>query len=161
MPFFQDLVTKAKTLGSARAGFCAGLARMGLWGKLRELARGAARKLLEKIPEDRRRLFLISTGGVFAAVLLACVAAALLMKKPAAASPGGSVPLQSVVIPPEEMFLPDEPDFIPGVLLERERRAAWTAEDAAAYWQDPLKNGEEQWRNRVEAAVDELLERVP
>ena len=64
-------------------------------------------------------------------------------------------------IPIQELFLPDEPDYIPGVLLEREQRTSWTAEDAEEFWQDPLIFGEEQWREKIEAAIDEYLERVP
>jgi hypothetical protein len=67
-----------------------------------------------------------------------------------------------IAIPPEEIFLPEEPDFIPGVLLERERRTNWTEQDAAEYWQDPLKYGEEQWREKIEKTIiEEILERVP
>ncbi|MDR2370953.1 MAG: hypothetical protein LBD71_05705 [Treponema sp.] len=65
------------------------------------------------------------------------------------------------LIPPEELFLGEEPDFIPPVILEREPRRAWTGEDAAPFWRDPLKRGEEPWRERIESAVDELLEGVP
>ena len=64
-------------------------------------------------------------------------------------------------IPPEDLFLPDEPDYIPGVLLEREQKIVWTAEDAKEHWQDPLKFGEEEWRQKIEASIDEILERVP
>jgi hypothetical protein len=64
-------------------------------------------------------------------------------------------------IPPEELFLPEEPDFLPGVILEREQRDAWTAEDAEPYWYNPLEQGEEEWRERVEQVIDGLLERVP
>ena len=64
-------------------------------------------------------------------------------------------------IPADELFFPDEPDYIPGVILERDRREHWTTEEASEYWQDPLKFGEEQWRERIEAAIDEYLERVP
>jgi len=67
----------------------------------------------------------------------------------------------SRAIPAEELFLDDEPDFLPGVLLERERRTSWTEEDAAEYWQDPLKLGEQGWRDKIESAIDEYLERVP
>jgi hypothetical protein len=63
-------------------------------------------------------------------------------------------------IPAEELFLPDEPDYLPGVLLERDRRSGWTYQDAEEYWQDPLMFGEEQWREKIEAAIDELLENV-
>jgi hypothetical protein len=29
------------------------------------------------------------------------------------------------------------------------------------FWQDPLKNGEEQWREKIESSIDDYLERVP
>lgn len=61
----------------------------------------------------------------------------------------------------DDLFLPDEPDYVPGVLLEREQRAVWTIEDAAEHWQDPLKFGEEHWREKIETSIDELLERIP
>ncbi|MDR0323879.1 MAG: hypothetical protein LBI12_05475 [Treponema sp.] len=66
-----------------------------------------------------------------------------------------------IAIPAEELFLPDEPDFLPEVLLEREKRSSWTEQDAGEFWQDPVRFGEEQWRNKIEAAIDEFLERVP
>lgn len=65
------------------------------------------------------------------------------------------------LIPPEELFLPDEPDFVPGVIPGREQRAEWTAEDAEPWWQNPLAGGEEQWRARIERMVDEIMESVP
>jgi hypothetical protein len=64
-------------------------------------------------------------------------------------------------IPPEELFLPDEPDFLPGVIPEREGRDLWTAEDAEPYWYNPLERGEEVWRNRIRTALDEFLEHIP
>jgi len=64
-------------------------------------------------------------------------------------------------IPVEAVFLPDEPDFLPGVLLEREQRSSWTEDDALEHWQDPLRFGEESWREKIETAIDEFLERVP
>jgi hypothetical protein len=70
-------------------------------------------------------------------------------------------PRINLAIPAEELFLPDEPDFLPAILLERERRSSWTEQDAAEYWQDPLKSGEEQWREKIESAIDEFLERIP
>jgi hypothetical protein len=66
-----------------------------------------------------------------------------------------------VPVPPDEIFLPDEPDFVPGVILDREKRTVWTEKDALEYWRDPLKEGEEQWREKIETEVDKYLERVP
>jgi hypothetical protein len=67
----------------------------------------------------------------------------------------------NVAIPAENLFLPDEPDFIPGVLLERERLSRWTEEGAAGYWQNPLVSGEEQWRRKIEITIYEFLEHIP
>lgn len=115
---------------------------------------------------------IICAGGAAALVALAVVVMVVLVKngdreKTAAADSaerslaGEGARFRGPPVPPEEWFLPDEPDFVPGVLLERERRSGWAAADAAPHWQDPLKNGEEPWRERVETAIDELLERVP
>lgn len=168
MSFFRNLTARIKTFVFVVTGF---------WGKFREAAQGAVQNILSKIPEKKRRLLVICAGGGLAVLALAFVFAAPLTKntseapppageRPAEYTAGRSAPPETgsparVVIPPEELFLPDEPDFVPGVLLGRERRTSWTAEDAALYWQDPLKNGEERWRERLEEAVDEVLERVP
>ncbi|MDR0321420.1 MAG: hypothetical protein LBI28_07935 [Treponema sp.] len=111
-------------------------------------------------PEQKRRLALVSTA-VFSLILTISVIVSVKgsggEKKPE--GPGRLT--ISAPIPAEDLFLPDEPDYIPGVLLEREQRTVWTEEDAAEHWQDPLKFGEGQWRDKIEEAIDELLERVP
>jgi hypothetical protein len=63
--------------------------------------------------------------------------------------------------PQEEFFLPDEPDFLPEVLLEQEPRPWWTAEDVRPFWRDPMDEDPEMWRKRIEMAIDELLKGVP
>jgi hypothetical protein len=110
--------------------------------------------------EDKRRLVLICTA-VFAVLLTFSVIISI--KKPEKKD----IPVKTdrsrynVAIPADELFLPEEPDFLPGVLLERERRTSWTEQDAGIYWLDPLRSGEEQWREKIETAIDEFLERVP
>jgi hypothetical protein len=110
--------------------------------------------------EGKRKLVLVCTA-CFAAVLVLSVL--LSLDRPAKKDRLAAPDRQNyrIVIPAEEIFLPDEPDFLPGVLLGREQRTEWTEEDAQEYWQDPLKFGEEQWREKIEAAIDEYLERVP
>jgi hypothetical protein len=63
-------------------------------------------------------------------------------------------------VPREEFFSPGEPDFLPPVLLYREQKERWTAEDAAPFWTDPATI-DDNWRNKVEEYVEKLLESVP
>jgi predicted nucleic acid-binding Zn ribbon protein len=110
--------------------------------------------------KKKRQVILICTA-VFAALLVLSVL--LSFKKPEKNKrPDDQYSLNfQIPIPPDEIFLSDEPDFVPGVILERERRTAWTEQDALEYWQDPLKEGEEQWRENIETEIDKYLERVP
>ncbi|MDR3139121.1 MAG: hypothetical protein LBT95_05545 [Treponema sp.] len=62
-------------------------------------------------------------------------------------------------IRPEELFLPEEPDFLPEFIPDREP-GPWTAEDARSFWTDPSKDAE-LWRRRTETVIDELLEQIP
>jgi len=109
--------------------------------------------------EQKRNIILIGTA-VFAVLLTFSVIMSMVNR---AAKKRHKEPERTnvrVVIPSEELFLPDEPDFLPGVILDRGKRSIWSEQDAAEYWQDPLREGEEQWREKIEAAIDELLERV-
>ena len=124
--------------------------------------RGRQPDSLFAMPPAERRIILILAIGIPVIVLLVIFGASMLSKngsvKPGA-SPAGSVMTQR--IPAEELFLPDEPDFVPGVILEREKRTQWTADDAMPWWQDPLKDGEQEWRDQIEKTVDVIMESVP
>jgi hypothetical protein len=65
-------------------------------------------------------------------------------------------------IPPEELFWPDEPDFVPPVQLNRlPRGRAENTEKDIPYWVDPGEEYADRWRERIGSAVDELMEKVP
>jgi hypothetical protein len=109
-----------------------------------------------------RRHIAIACTVVFSSILI--ISVFLSLRRPAVEGvPRGAPERMSIFspIPAEGLFLPDEPDYLPGVLLEREQRTSWTTDDATAHWQDPLRHGEEQWREKIEIAIDEFLERVP
>jgi hypothetical protein len=140
-------------------------------GMFRMAAEGAARLrdrlllTLEGLPSQKRRLVYIA-AAVFVVLFVLIVAGAVQLgrgSRDTISSVGTSVGSgqQRVVIPPGELFYPDEPHYIPGVLLEREQRTSWSAEDAAPYWQDPLKSGEQQWRDNIEMTIDRIMESVP
>ena len=117
--------------------------------------------LLDRIPIDRRIILAAAIGvPVFLALIIIGVS---LMSKDKPIKPA-VLPASSAMsrrIPAEDLFLPDEPDFVPGVILEREKRTQWTADDAMPWWQDPLKDGEQEWRDQIEKTVDEIMESVP
>jgi hypothetical protein len=139
----------------------------GLFGDLREKASVPVsavlqrlRELPQKLPPGRQKLVFIGFGALLAALLLFLVILSVLSR----GGPEGEVVAPEPparIIPPEDIFLPEEPDFVPSFIPDRERRESWTEEDAAVYWQDPLGGGEEEWRNRIESVVDGILERVP
>ena len=123
---------------------------------------------MEKQPNKKRFVIMVAAGVCGVLLIIAGMTFFIKGRSSEQRIPAGGTgtssgtgAAQRVIIPPDELFLPEEPDFIPGVMLERERRAVWTAEDAAPLWQDPLKNGEQEWRDRIEKTVDEILESVP
>ena len=126
-------------------------------------ARLAVKNALDKLPPLQRRLVLIVAGAVALMLLLIFI----LTKVPGEDTndaPEAPVPIpleaRPGIIPPEDLFLPDEPDFVPGVMPERGQRENWSADDAAPWWHDPLKNGEQQWRDQIEKTVDVIMESV-
>jgi hypothetical protein len=175
MPFVRDLLMKLKNLGAVLTRFLTGL-RGKISGLLTRRGEGgsalsalklsfqkAGSRVLKLPGTDKKKFALVGLGVLFA-VLLFSLAAVLIAGNQNAGSRAGeglSGGSPGSRIPAEELFLPEEPDFLPGVLLEREPRRSWTAEDGEPYWRDPLKNGEEPWRDTVESVIDELLERVP
>jgi hypothetical protein len=112
--------------------------------------------LVTGIPEKTFRLIQFGALGLSGLALILLVLSMVIRS--------GSSQTEAVLPPPrapEDFFPADEPDYIPQVLLEREPRSSWTAEDAGSSWTNPLDQGEEVWKGRLKAAVDELLESVP
>ena len=115
----------------------------------------------KRLSSEQKRLLALVCTIIFSLILI--ISVLMSIKKPVQVETPDITGRITVIIPipAEEIFLPDEPDFIPGVLLYREQRSSWTSEDAQEFWQDPLTIGEEVWRERLEAAIDEFLESVP
>jgi hypothetical protein len=161
MPSIGDLAEKIKSSlpGFLRAGGPGALIR-GWEDKLWSLAPGFAGKL----PWLKGKL--VPLLGILSLVLISAVLVLIFSLASAgpAASPNegpAEINFGPAPIPREELFLREEPDFLPPVILERERREAWTEDEAMPFWYDPLEDGEELWRERVEELIDDLLERVP
>jgi hypothetical protein len=123
------------------------------------LVNGAGRVLRSHI-----RLVLICLGALGIIVCLLVVLGVVNYQrrhpKPTPPQPLSDV-FKPLSIPAEELFMPDEPDFLPEVLWEQEPREFWTPEDALPFWTDPLKDQRRVWQERVEGMIDELLERLP
>ncbi|MCL2067114.1 MAG: hypothetical protein FWG99_06580 [Treponema sp.] len=160
MPFVPVFLEKVKACLAAVAGFFSALA--GKTGRLGVKARVAAKRAAEASPEKKRRIAVFCAAGALGFLIIIAIMLVVNSGRDSRrdANSGISIPSWRT-IPPEDFFLPEEPDFVPGVLPEREQRESWTLEDAQPYWQDPLKYGEEKWRDMVEAAIDKYLESVP
>jgi hypothetical protein len=115
--------------------------------------------------ETKRRLVVICLGGFLGTILLCLIAVLLVAGLAGDEKTGAAQSLESafgpMAIPQEELFLPGEPEFLPELLLERERRETWTADDGRPYWSDPREDADPLWRERVRTEIDALLENVP
>ena len=165
MPAINDLLKKAKTIPSAIGNyykkFAENTGKINFPEKVLGIINKVSQFLNKIFPDKKKRLIF---AGITAAVLLLIISVmAVMIGTSGRQQNTGSEFLSSqrTIIPPEDLFLPDEPDFVPGIMLERERRTEWTTQDATPFWQDPLKDGEEQWRKQIELSIDELMESVP
>jgi hypothetical protein len=164
MPF-PNIATRARAVLANLAGEGGVLHRIAeKTAGLRVRLLAAVDRLIDKIPQEKRRLALMAGAGGLAAVILVIVGVSVATSGGSGgeeAAPAVSAQPQRGVIPPDELFLPFEPDFVPGVILERERRSEWTVEEAIPLWQNPLTNGEQVWRDLMEETVDTIMESVP
>jgi hypothetical protein len=125
-----------------------------IFDKLRE----AFADFAELIRSHIRTTLLIAAAVLF--VILVLIVLSVWQPAPEKKLPD-TEPAPDYALPLEDFFLPYEPDFVPGVLLEREPRDSWTEEDARPFWTDPMDGNEELWRKRIESGIDVLLEQVP
>jgi hypothetical protein len=130
-----------------------------LWEALNKKAGPLADKILAPIPAEKRRLTLVCLGAVL--VLFICIILIMLIKGPGRTETGDAPGLVEFAIPPEELFFPGEPDFVPSLLPERDPRQFWTEDDVRPFWRNPGDIGREEWRREMGAVIDELMESVP
>jgi hypothetical protein len=96
---------------------------------------------------------------VFALLIVLAVVRNLPQKAPP--RPAAEDAFRQLTVSPDDFFMPDEPDFVPGVILGREPRDGWSEEDARPFWTDPMDEDADEWKRRVESGMDALLERIP
>jgi len=115
----------------------------------------SANRFLERIPDGKRRPLILGVCGLFLVLIILAVAmnSGKKTKEPALHVAAG------FAVPPEELFYPAEPDFVPEFYFEREPKKSWTIEDIRPYWKVPEKA--EHWKEEVKSAVEKLLEGVP
>jgi hypothetical protein len=165
MPFLQHLSERLRPFASSVRNAFRGIP--GDIAKLLSAAQLALDGVLEKLPQGFRKPVLAVSCILIAGIVLFLAVpyipnpAAGSAEPDTAAPPVTELAARPGIIPQEDLFLPDEPDFVPGVMLGRERSGEWTVEDADSWWQNPLSGGEEEWRDRIEKTANEVLEAAP
>jgi hypothetical protein len=123
----------------------------------------SGRKFWKTLQITPRMLF--GGAGALFVVLLACLFAILWninlkSKAEAASAEALARSFEAKNIPPEELFWPDEPDFVPHVQLDRlPQGLSGETGGVSAYWTDPEESG--RWEEHVRSAVDSIMEKVP
>ena len=159
----KELLAK---ITEALKALAAALGKIGalLLGKAGPLTGRLFRNLAEKFKSPIRfagreiQPLLLVLGGLAVLFLFLLIGAIATNSR----GPGGGTPVTVSAgpgIPPEELFIPDEPDFLPEFLLEREPRISWSIDDISPYWRSPTSP--EFWQGAIRSAVDELMESVP
>lgn len=111
--------------------------------------------------EDHRTQVLVGAAAVLAAcvismiVLIATSQAAIARRQREAAA------RERLAIGPDLLFMSGEPIGVSGVLLSRERRTTWNAEDAERWYTVPDAQAMERLRSAGTDRIDALLESVP
>ena len=150
----SNLGTKAKEIfAKVRSAFSAIP-----WRNQVSKLRSALDRFLHRFPEDKRKPILYGMGGLVALFFVLLILTLVLHS----GKPGGNAASELASghqIPPEDLFLPAEPDFVPKYLLEWEPRSFWTLDDIRPYWRSPEKSG--IWRDEIRSVVDKLMDGVP
>ena len=117
----------------------------------------SAEKILNAIPEKKRKPALIWAGTTVFALLMVLFVSAF-TKKPLAEE-GESYRIYNVNA--DDLFFPPEPDFLPDYILEREPNPQWGIEEVRLWWKDPLQGNRIVWQEEMISLIDDLLESVP
>ncbi|MDR2618672.1 MAG: hypothetical protein LBC62_07355 [Treponema sp.] len=128
-------------------------------GVLRDRAAGSLAKAGEGL-KRKPALFCFCLGGVI--LLLVLLIIVVPASKAGSSGGPGLSEAPGVSVPLEDFFMPQEPDFLPDTLPEREPRGPWTSEDVRPFWKDPADSTlKEDWRWEMSRVIDELMESVP
>ena len=111
--------------------------------------------ILNKIPKEKRML-VITGFGVIVFLIICLVFISISGRQ---RSPEPQMITNYALIPHDELFYPAEPDFVPRLLLEREPRGHWTADDLMPFWLDPRQR-EDEWREAARVVIDRFMEGV-
>lgn len=133
------------------------------FGIVRDRAAALAGRVKERFNADPK-LKLISAVAVFGTIALILGIMLLLTRNSRVRRMQDSETITGIFrmeLPPEELFLDDEPDFLPEVLPERERRDKWNADDVRPYWTDPVDGEAGVYENMMGKVVDGIMEQVP
>jgi len=111
--------------------------------------------------ETHIRAVIASVGGILALLVLVLAAALIGDSSKRSAAATEAAERAARAIRPEEFRLPSDPIPVPGVQRFRERKRAWSAEEAKSWYAEPSVESLEALRYAAKTQIDSILEGVP
>lgn len=127
---------------------------MGEYSKMKTSIQTKVKTLLKKT--SWKFLFI----GCFVCFVAAVVIGLLLFFSKKPASPVQTTKLPSVIIPPEHIWIPENPLILPEIQFSREQKKEWTQEEIQKFFVEPNEDSLKELHRQNTEKIKKLLEAV-
>lgn len=111
--------------------------------------------------EGHRTQVLVGAAAVLAVCVISLIVLIATSRADTAKRQREAAAREQLSLGPDMLFMSGEPIGVSGVLLSRERRSTWNAEDAERWYTVPDAQAMERLRSAGTDRIDALLESVP
>lgn len=111
--------------------------------------------------EEHLRAVIVATAGALMILILVLVIAMRGESQRRSERKKAAALLESMQIRSEEFRYPSDPLPVPGIQLFRDRKQAWSVEEARSWYEEPSGESLEALKAAAAVQIDAILEAVP